>query len=54
MQNQPMAYTSILVKGSTIETTTNAAGKFHLDLLPGVYTLVVQFLGYERVRKKTQ
>ena len=47
-----LAYASILVKGSTRGVTANNEGKYFLDLVPGTYTLVCQYVGYARVEKK--
>src|SRR6188768_1394193 len=46
--DKPLAYASILVKGTTRGTTTNTDGKFFLDLEPGDYTIVAQYIGYQR------
>lgn len=46
--DKPLAYASILVKGTTRGTTTNTDGKFFLDLEPGDYTIVAQYVGYQR------
>lgn len=47
-----LAYASILVKGSTRGVTANNEGKFFIDLAPGAYTLVCQYVGYTRQEKK--
>lgn len=47
-----LAYASILVKGSTRGVTANNEGKYFLDLSPGTYTLVCQYVGYAREEKK--
>ncbi|MBE7173277.1 MAG: carboxypeptidase-like regulatory domain-containing protein [Williamsia sp.] len=47
----PLGYASILVKGTGIGTTANSAGNYFLELEPGKYTLVCQYVGYERVEK---
>jgi len=47
-----LAYASILVKGSTRGVTANNEGKYFLDLSPGTYTLVCQYVGYARQEKK--
>jgi hypothetical protein len=43
----PVAYASIIFKGSTIGTTTNENGKFYLESDANWDTLEVSFLGYE-------
>jgi hypothetical protein len=47
-----LAYASILVKGSTRGVTANNEGRYFLDLSPGTYTLVCQYVGYAREEKK--
>ena len=43
-----LAYASILVKGTTRGVTAGNDGRYTLDLTPGVYTLVCQYVGYTR------
>src|SRR5258708_34314997 len=47
-----LAYSSILVKGTTTGVTANHEGKYFLDLSPGDYTLICQYVGYGRQEKK--
>src|ERR1700734_1247346 len=47
-----LAYASILVKGTTRGVTAGNDGRYALDLAPGTYTLVCQYVGYTR-REKT-
>src|SRR5580700_11067442 len=47
-----LAYASILVKGTTRGVTAGNEGRYALDLAPGTYTLVCQYVGYTR-REKT-
>ena len=47
-----LAYSSILVKGTTTGVTANNVGKYSLDLSPGTYTLICQYVGYGRQEKK--
>jgi hypothetical protein len=49
-----LPYASILVKGSTRGVTANNEGKYFLDLSPGEYTLVCQYVGYAREEKKVK
>jgi hypothetical protein len=49
---QPLPFSSILIKGSTIGTTANSKGFFTLQLKPGTYTLVCQHIGYKTIEKK--
>ncbi|MEZ4796803.1 MAG: TonB-dependent receptor [Flavobacteriaceae bacterium] len=43
---EPMAFANVLVKGTTIGTTSDFDGKYQLDLEPGTYTIVFSFVGY--------
>lgn len=45
--NHPLAYASLYIKGTTSGTTANSEGEYTLDLLPGHYTLVCEYLGYQ-------
>jgi hypothetical protein len=47
-----LAYSSVFVKGTTKGVTANHEGKYLLDLGPGNYTLVCQYVGYTRQEKK--
>ena len=46
-----LPYASIFIKGSSQGTTSNNRGKYFLDLPPGNYTLVCQYVGYARQEK---
>ncbi len=50
-KGQTLPYASILVKGTTRGTTANNEGKYFLNLEPGNYTLVCQYVGYKREEK---
>lgn len=45
--NEPMAFANVLVKGTTIGTTSDFDGKYQLNLDPGTYTVIFSFVGYE-------
>ncbi|HEY4289681.1 MAG TPA: DUF5686 and carboxypeptidase regulatory-like domain-containing protein [Puia sp.] len=47
-----LPYSSILVKGTTRGVTASSEGRFALDLSPGSYTIVCQYVGYTRQEKK--
>ncbi|HTI90610.1 MAG TPA: DUF5686 and carboxypeptidase regulatory-like domain-containing protein [Puia sp.] len=47
-----LPYSSILVKGTTRGVTAGSEGRFVLDLAPGSYTIVCQYVGYTRQEKK--
>ncbi|MDC3326954.1 TonB-dependent receptor [Flavobacteriaceae bacterium] len=43
---EPMAFANVIVKGTTIGTTSDFDGKYQLELEPGTYTIVFSFVGY--------
>jgi hypothetical protein len=42
-----LAFASISVKNTLIETSTEIDGTFTLNLKPGTYTLMIEFIGYK-------
>ncbi len=49
---EPLLYATVLIKGTTHGTTTDAEGYYTLsNLLPGKYTIEYSFLGYHTVDK---
>jgi Family of unknown function (DUF5686)/CarboxypepD_reg-like domain len=46
-----LPFASILVKGTSKGTTTNNEGKYFLDLEPGKYTIISQYVGFTRHEK---
>lgn len=51
-KGNPLPYASILIKGTTRGTTTNNQGVYVLDLEPGQYTILCQYVGYTRQERK--
>ncbi|MFN5692365.1 MAG: DUF5686 family protein, partial [Bacteroidota bacterium] len=49
---QILPFSSIIVKGSTRGVSANAKGLYQLQLNPGEYILVCQYVGYTTVEKK--
>lgn len=47
-KDHPLPFATIFIKGTTNGTTTNAAGQYQLELAPGQYTVVCQYIGYRR------
>src|SRR3984885_135099 len=47
-----LPYSSVFVKGGGKGVTASREGKYALDLDPGTYTLVCQYVGYTRQEKK--
>ncbi|HEY0680282.1 MAG TPA: DUF5686 and carboxypeptidase regulatory-like domain-containing protein [Chitinophagaceae bacterium] len=50
-KGQPLPFASVLVKGTTRGTTANNDGQYFLQLDPGNYTIVAQYVGYQRQEK---
>ncbi|MEJ7768162.1 MAG: DUF5686 and carboxypeptidase regulatory-like domain-containing protein [Chitinophagaceae bacterium] len=46
-----LSYASVMVKGTSLGTTANSEGLFNLELEPGKYILVCQYVGYSRLEK---
>lgn len=51
-QSLPLPFASVLIKGTTIGTTSNSNGEYFLDLAPGDYTIICQYVGYEKREKQ--
>ncbi|MEC7770481.1 MAG: TonB-dependent receptor [Bacteroidota bacterium] len=48
LNDEPLPFANVLIKGTTIGTTSDFDGLFQIaDVEPGTYTLVFSFLGYE-------
>jgi hypothetical protein len=46
-----LPYASVYIKGGSAGTITNNRGKYFLDLPPGSYTIICQYVGYARQEK---
>ncbi len=51
-KGNPLPYSSIFIKGTTIGTTANIDGKYMLQLSPGTYTVICQHVGYGKKEKQ--
>jgi len=49
--NTALPFANALIKGTTISTTTDEAGKYSISIAPGSYTILFSFLGYENVEQ---
>ncbi len=49
-----LAFSSILVKGTTQGVSANAKGLYTIQLNPGGYTLICQYIGHKSVEKKVK
>jgi hypothetical protein len=50
--NQPLAFSSVIIKGTTQGTTANKAGDYSITLPAGNYVFVVQHIGFKTVEKR--
>jgi hypothetical protein len=50
-KGNPLPYASVSVKGSNRGANANSSGTYTMELSPGQYTLVCQFVGYTRTEK---
>lgn len=50
--NEPLAYGSVTIKGSTNAVSTDLDGNYEFKLTAGTYTLVYSYVGYESVQKQ--
>ncbi len=50
--DQPLSFSTILVKGTAQGTSANSSGSYSLLLAAGEYTLVCQHIGYRSIEKK--
>lgn len=51
-EGKPVAYSSVLVKGTSKGTNANSEGKYSLHLSAGTYTIICQHVGYKREEKE--
>ena len=52
INNDPLPFSSVLVKGSTKGASANNNGFYTISLDPGNYVLVFQYIGYQTVEQK--
>jgi uncharacterized protein DUF5686/carboxypeptidase-like protein len=51
-KGNPLAYASLLIKEKSSGTTANQEGHYSLELNPGNYTIVVQYVGFAKQEQK--
>ena len=44
---EPLAFADVKVNGTELEVVTDENGFYELNLLPGIYTLEFEFIGYD-------
>ena len=50
-KGEPLPFAAIFVKGTEISTISNEEGKYQLDLKPGYYEVIFQYLGFKTGQK---
>ncbi|MEA1787152.1 outer membrane beta-barrel protein [Arenibacter sp. GZD96] len=45
--NDVLPFANVIIKGTTVGTTSDFDGKYQLEAEPGIYTLVFSYLGYQ-------
>nr|WP_295931387.1 DUF5686 and carboxypeptidase regulatory-like domain-containing protein [uncultured Dyadobacter sp.] len=50
-KGQPLPFAAIIVKGTSISTISNEEGRYQLDLKPGFYEVIFQYLGFKTGQK---
>lgn len=54
VNNEPLPFANVVIKGTTIGITTDETGKYTVTLEAGTYTVQFSFLGYETVEEKVE
>ncbi|WP_111707167.1 TonB-dependent receptor [Lutibacter citreus] len=49
VDNSPLPFANVFVKGTTIGTTTEFEGTYSFQVDPGTYTVIFSFIGYETI-----
>lgn len=49
MNNEPLSFASVVLKGTTTGTETDMEGNFSLSVKPGTYVVTFSFLGYKTI-----
>jgi len=50
-KGEPLPFAAIVVKGTEMSTISNEEGKYQLDLKPGYYEVIFQYLGFKTGQK---
>lgn len=49
VDNSPLPFANVFIKGTTIGTTTEFEGTYTFQVSPGTYTVVFSFIGYQTI-----
>ncbi len=52
LNNEPLAFAQVSVKGTDVEVNADLNGDYKIEIAPGTYTLVFDFVGYNTVEVK--
>ena len=52
MNNEPLPFANVLIKGTSIGSSTDFDGKYSFSIAPGNYTILFSFIGYETIEKQ--
>ncbi len=52
LNNEPLPFANVIIKGTNIGVTTDETGKYSLSVEAGTYTIQFSFLGYETIEEK--
>ena len=50
--NLPLPFANVLIKGTTLGTSTDETGKYTITIAPGEYIIQFSFIGYENIEEK--
>jgi len=54
LNNEPLPFANVVLKGTAIAVTTNETGKYTITVEAGTYTIQFSFLGYENIEEKIE
>ncbi|WP_423735350.1 DUF5686 and carboxypeptidase regulatory-like domain-containing protein [Chitinophaga caseinilytica] len=53
-QGEPLPFATVMIKGTTLGTTSNAMGAYVLDVPQGSHVIVCQYMGYKKEEKRVE
>ncbi|MCF6131160.1 TonB-dependent receptor [Flavobacterium wongokense] len=54
VNNEPLPFANVVIKGTTIGVTTDETGKYTVSVEAGTYIIQFSFLGYETIEEKIE
>ncbi|WP_162126562.1 TonB-dependent receptor [Flavobacterium phycosphaerae] len=54
LNNEPLPFANVVIKGTPIAVVTNETGKYSISVEAGTYTIQFSFLGYENIEEKIE